>query len=60
MQHDGKLDTCPFRGTLFKNKKVAREQLLQKNHENGSQHKDFNKNTYTSNTANLKYTIDSH
>ena len=30
VHHDGKLETCPFRGPLFINKKSAREHILHK------------------------------
>ena len=42
MQHDGKLENCPFKVPLFIKKTSAREQLPQNNHKNGSQPKDFN------------------
>ena len=57
-QHDGKLETFPFRGTLVINKKSSREQLLHKNNKNGSLPKYFNKNTDTSNTDPTQDTID--
>ena len=60
MQHDGKLETCPFRGPWFIKKNSSREQLLQKNHKNGSHPKDSNKNTDTSNTYTPQATIDRH
>ena len=60
MQHDWKLETFTFRGPLFITKKSAREQLLQKNHKNGSRPKEFNKNTDTSNTAPPQATIGRH
>ena len=60
MQPDGKLETCPFIGPLFINKKSSREELFQNNHQNGSQSKDFNKNTDTSNTASPLSTISRH
>ena len=50
MKHDGKLDNIPFRETLFIEKKVPREQLLQNNNKILSQPKDFNRNTDTYNT----------
>ena len=61
MQHDGKLYNFPFRGPFFINKNSAREKHLQKNHKNGSQPKDFNKNTDTyNNTAPYQATIACH
>ena len=60
MQHDGKLETCSFRGPLFTKEESAREQLLKNNNKNGSRHKYFNKNTDTSNTALSQDTIDFH
>ena len=51
MQHDGKLENCPFKVPLFIKKTSAREQLPQNNHKNGSQPKDFNIKSDTSNTA---------
>ena len=51
MQHDGKLENFPFRGPLLTNKKLAKEQLLQNNHKNGSRLNEFNKYTDTSNTS---------
>ena len=60
MYHDGKLETCTFRGKTFINKNSARKNLLQKNHKNGSRTKDFNKNTYTSNISHTRATIDRH
>ena len=60
MQHDGKLQNFPFRGPFFINKKSAREQLLQKNHKNGSLPKEFNKNTHTSKKAPPKTTTSCH
>ena len=48
MQHDRKIDRCPFRGPLYVKKKAPREQLLQNNHKHGSRPKDLNKNTDTS------------
>ena len=51
MKNDGKLDNCPFRGPLFINKKLAREQLLHNNNKNGSRPKTPNKKNDTSNTA---------
>ena len=45
IQHDGKLETCPLRVPLLINKQASIEQLPQNNHKNGSQPKDFNKNT---------------
>ena len=45
MQHGGKLQTCPFRGTLLMNKNSDREHILQNNNKNISRPKDFNKNT---------------
>ena len=51
MQHDGKIENFTLRGTLFIKKESIRKQLLQNNHKNWSQSKDFNKNTDISNTA---------
>ena len=50
IQHDGKIETCTFRGTLFTKKKESIEQLLKKKHRNGPRPKDFNKNTDTYST----------
>ena len=58
MQHDGTLENCPFRGTLYIHAKSPREQLIQKNHKHGSRPKDLNKNKYTSrNTSPPQATI---
>ena len=51
MQHDGKIETCPFRRPFFTKKNEGREQLLHNNHKNGSRTKDFNKKSDTSNTS---------
>ena len=45
---------------MFIKKNASREQLLQKNHKNGSHPKDSNKNTDTSNTYTPQATIDRH
>ena len=45
---------------MFIQKKSAREQLLQNNHKNGSQPKDFNKNTDTPNAYTPQDTIARH
>ena len=60
MKHYGKLDTCPFRGPVFINKKAPGEEILQKNHKNGSPPKGFNKSTDTSNTDSHKAKIARH
>ena len=60
IQNDGKLETCPFRGPLFINKRLSREQLLKNNHKNGSQPKYFNKNSDTSNTSTTHEKIAHH
>ena len=60
MQHDEKLETCPFIRQLFINKNSARENLLQNNHKKGPRPKDFNRNNDTSNTAPTQSTIDDH
>ena len=57
IQHDGKLENCSFRGTLYIKKKATRKKLPQKNHKHGSWTKDFNKNTDTSNNTGTPYAI---
>ena len=37
MQHDVKLDTCPFHGPLLFNKNYTREQILRTNHKHGAE-----------------------
>ena len=51
MQHDGKLEYCPFRGPLFIKKQEEIEKLLQNNHKSVSIPKYFNKKTGTSSSA---------
>ena len=41
MQNDGKLETWPFRGPFFINKKASRNQILHNNHKHGSRIKYF-------------------
>ena len=58
MQHNGKLETCPFRGPLFIKNKSSRQQLLRNNHKMDHSTKTSTENTDTSNTAPPQATID--
>ena len=60
IQHDGKLETCPFRVPFFISKKTAREQIPQNNHKYGSRPKDINNNIDASISGSPKDTIDWH
>ena len=57
MQHDGKLETCPFRGPIFIKKKSEIEKLFQNNNNNGLMPKYFNKNIDTSTLGSSKLTF---
>ena len=60
MQHDIKLETYPFIGPLFINKKESTEHILQNNHKHGSITKDLNRNIDTSISGPSKYTLVRH
>ena len=60
MKHDGKIETCPFRGPLFTNKNSGREHIPQNNHKNRLLLKHLNKNKDTSNTSTNLDKISSH
>ena len=57
MKHDGTLENCPFRVTLYIHKTSPREQLLQNNHNHGSLSKESNKNDKSNNTDPTKVKI---